>query len=83
MKYIAFSQNGVDSVVTFPGERDFLRHDQVAKCLGIRREEILGAGFFMEIGGRKFFTGESASLNIDSRGEVDEKLYLEQCRRTL
>ena len=56
---------------------------KVCEFLGMKPKDILGAGFFMEICGRKFFTGESSSLNIDSRGEIDEKLYLEQCRRTL
>lgn len=81
MKYISFTKNGTESIITFPGERDHLRHDEVAKHLGIAKENILGAGFFMEIAGKKFFTGESASLDIESRGDIDRDLYIEQCRR--
>jgi len=81
MKYISYSNNGVDCVITFPGEKSQLRHDEVANFSEIEKKDILGAGFFMEIAGKKFFTGESTSLDIKSRGDVDKELYIEQCRR--
>lgn len=81
MKYISYNRNGVDCVITFSGDKSHLRHDEVAKFLGIEKDKILGAGFFMEIAGKKFFTGESTSLDIESRGDVDKDLYIEQCRR--
>ncbi len=81
MKYISYKKDGIDYIITFPGDTSQLRHDQVADYLGIQKEDILGAGFFMEIAGKKFFTGESTSLGVESRGDVDKELYIEQCRR--
>ena len=83
MKYIAYIENDIECIITFPGGRGQLNHKQIADRLCIDRDTILGAGFFMEIGGRKFFTGESSKLDIISRGEKDRELYEEQCRRTL
>ena len=81
MKYISFNKNGIDSIITFPSEKGQLQHKEIAECLGLQKKDILGAGFFMEVAGKKFFTGESMSLGIESRSDVDKDLYIEQCRR--
>lgn len=76
MKYIIYTSNGKEYVITFPGEKN---HKKVAEALELT--DIIAAGFFMEVAGKKFFTGESTSLNIESRGDVDLEAYIEQCRR--
>lgn len=79
MKYIVYKSEGEELIITFPGNSNQPEHKEVAESLGLK--DIMAAGFFMEIAGRKFFTGESMSLNIESRGDVDRDLYVEQCRR--
>ncbi|MCK5615262.1 hypothetical protein KAR91_76065 [Candidatus Pacearchaeota archaeon] len=79
MKYVVYENEGMEHVITFSGERTEKNHKELTDALGLKK--IVAAGFFMEIAGNKFFTGESASLGIGSRGDVDKELYIEQCRR--
>ena len=78
-KYIVYENEGTEHVIIFPGDKTEKQHKEIADGLGLKN--IVAAGFFMEIAGKKFFTGESTSLNIESRGDVDKELYIEQCRR--
>lgn len=79
MKYIVYLDNGEEHMVLFPSGASLPEHVDVANALGLR--VIVSAGFFMEIAGRKKFMGESMSLGIESRGDVDKDLYIEQSRR--
>ena len=79
MKYIVYIDNGQEYIIMFPGNASQPQHKDIAEALGLK--EIVSAGFFMEIVGRKRFMGESMSLNIKSRGDIDKDLYIEQCRR--
>ena len=79
MKYIVYKNHGKEFMVTFPGDRTERQHKEIAEALGL--SSIIAAGFFLELGSRKIFDGESTTLNIKSRGEVDRDLYIEQTRR--
>ena len=79
MKYIVYVNNGKEFMITFPGDRTERQHKEVAEALGLK--SIVAAGMFMEIAGRKLFNGESITLNIKSRGDIDRDLYIEQSKR--
>ncbi|MCK5606745.1 hypothetical protein KAR91_32885 [Candidatus Pacearchaeota archaeon] len=82
MKYIAYKDLADNEyIITFSGDKTQPQHNDVAKALGINTDDIVGAGFFLDIGGRKKFMGESFTLGIESRGEVDRDLYIEQSKR--
>ncbi len=82
MKYFAYKDvAGNEYIITFSGNKTQPQHNDVAKALGIDTDDIVGAGFFLEVGGRKKFMGESFTLGIESRGEIDRDLYIEQCKR--
>lgn len=82
MKYISYRKKIKGSfrefIVVFPGDSNNPNHEEFAERFGIDKDDILGAGFFIEIKGRKFFNGESLTLGISSRGEVDRDLYIKQ-----
>jgi hypothetical protein len=79
VKYIVYKNNGEEFIITFSGKKGQPQHKDVAEALGLT--SIVAAGMFMEVVGRKIFNGESMTLNIKSRGDVDRDLYIEQCRR--
>lgn len=79
MKYIVYRDNGEEFIVTFPGDSSQPQHKEIAEALGLK--DIVSAGFFMEITGRKRFFGESMSLEVKSRGDIDRNLYLNQAMR--
>ena len=79
MKYIVYKNNGEEFMITFPSDRSQPQHKEVAEALGLK--DIVSAGFFMEIVGRKRFLGESMTLGVESRGDVDRDLYINQCMR--
>ena len=79
MKYIVYVNNGKEFMITFPGDRTERQHKQIAEALEL--SSIVAAGMFIEAGGRKIFNGESLTLDIKSRGEIDRDLYIEQSRR--
>ena len=79
MKYIVYENNGKEHIVTFPSDSSEPQHKEIADALGLK--EIVAAGFFLEIGGRKKFMGESFTLGIESRGDIDRDLYIEQSKR--
>ncbi|MCK5602085.1 hypothetical protein KAR91_09455 [Candidatus Pacearchaeota archaeon] len=79
MKYIVYRDNGEEFMITFPGGGSQPRHKGIAEALGLK--DIVSAGFFMEIIGRKRFFGESKSLGVKSRGDIDRDLYLNQAMR--
>jgi GGDEF domain-containing protein len=78
VKYLVYKNNGKEFILVFPGDSSERQHKQIAEALNLT--DIISAGFFLEIGTRKVFTGESMSLNIKSRGHADRDLYIEQCR---
>lgn len=78
MKYIVYEDNGQEFMITFSGQKGQPEHKSIADRLGLIN--IVAAGFFLEVGGRKKFTGESMTLNIPSRGDIDRDLYIEQGR---
>lgn len=79
MKYIVYVNNGKEFMLVFPGDASESRHKDIAAALKL--DSIVSAGFFLEIGSRKVFSGESMSLKIKSRGHKDRDLYIEQCKR--
>ncbi len=79
MKYIVYKNNGKEFILTFPGDRTERQHKEVAEALGLT--SIVAAGMFLEIAGRKVFNGESLTLDIKSRGDIDRDLYIEQSKR--
>lgn len=79
MKYIVYKDNGKEFMITFSGDADQPQHKEIAEALGLK--DIVSAGFFLEIVGRKRFMGESMTLEIESRGEVDRDLYINQAMR--
>lgn len=81
-KYIAYKDpKGNEHIIVFPGDANQPQHRDIANALGFDREDIVAAGFFLEVAGRKLFSGESMSLEVKSRGDIDKDLYIEQCRR--
>ena len=82
MKYIVYKDpTGSEYIITFPGNANQPQHRDIANALGLDKENILAAGFFMEVSGKKYFNGESMSLDVKSRGDIDKELYIEQGRR--
>lgn len=82
MKYIVYKDPiGSEYMIVFPGDATQPQHRDIANALGFDKEDIVAAGFFLEIGNRKVFSGESMSLDIKSRGEIDRDLYIEQSKR--
>ena len=79
MKYIVYENNGKEHMITFPGDASEPQHKEIADALGL--EKIVSAGFSLDIAGRKKFLGESFTLGIESRGEIDRDLYIEQSKR--
>lgn len=79
MKYIVYKNNGEEYMITFPGDAGEPQHLEIADALGLK--DRVAAGFFMEINGKKRFMGESMSMGLKSRGEVDRDLYINQCMR--
>lgn len=79
MKYIVYEDNGEEYMITFPGGSGQPKHKEIADGLGLK--DIVSAGFFLEVVGRKRFLGESMTLNVESRGDVDRDLYINQCMR--
>ena len=79
MKYIVYKNNGKEFMITFPGERGERQHKEIAEALGLT--SIVFAGMFIEVAGRKMFNGESLTLDIKSRGDIDRDLYIEQSKR--
>ena len=77
MKYIVYKDNGEEFIIVFPGDRSQPQHKEIAESLGLK--DIVSAGFFIEACGRKRFMGESMTLNIESRGDIDRDLYINQC----
>jgi hypothetical protein len=78
VKYIVYVNNGKEFMITFPGDRSERQHIQISESLGL--ESIVAAGMFIEVAGRKIFSGESMTLDIKSRGDIDKELYIEQWR---
>lgn len=82
MKYIVYKDpTEKEYIIVFPGDKTQPQHRDIANALGFDKEDIVAAGFFLEIGNRKVFSGESMSLNIKSRGHKDRDLYIEQSER--
>lgn len=82
MKYFAYKDVADNEyIITFSGDKTQPQHKDIADALGIDIDDIVGAGFFLEIGDRKKFMGESFTLGIGSRGEIDRDLYIEQSKR--
>jgi hypothetical protein len=79
MKYIVYRNNGEEYMITFPGDSSQPQHKEIADALGL--DNIVSAGFFMEVVGRKRFLGGSMTLDVESRGDIDRDLYLNQCMR--
>ena len=79
MKYIVYVNNGKEHMITFTSDKCEPQHKDIADALGL--EKIVAAGFFLDIAGRKKFMGESFTLGVESRGEVDRDLYIEQSKR--
>lgn len=77
MKYIVYKDNGEEFIIVFPGDRSQRQHKEIAEALDLK--DIVSAGFFIEACGRKRFMGESMTLNIESRGDIDRDLYINQC----
>lgn len=81
MKYIVYKDpSGKEHVIVFPGDKGQPQHRDIANALGFDNEDIVAAGMFIEVAGRKVFNGESFTLDIKSRGKIDRDLYIEQCR---
>jgi hypothetical protein len=68
-KYIVF--DNAYSFLIFP---ETMGHDIVADRLGLKREQIQGAGFVNLLDDKYFCYGESVSLNICSRRKEDSDL---------
>lgn len=82
MKYIVYKDpSGSEHIIVFPGDANQPQHRDIANAMGFDKEDIVAAGFFLEINNRKVFSGESMSLNIKSRGHTDRDLYIEQSKR--
>lgn len=79
MKYIVYKNNGEEYMIIFPGKSGQPKHKEVADALGLK--DIVSAGFFLEVVGRKRFLGESSTLEVGSRGDVDRDLYINQAMR--
>ena len=82
-KYIAYkdSCDGKEYMITFPGDRNQPQHRDIANAMGFEKDDILGAGQYIDVGGRIVFSGESFTLDIKSRGDIDKELYIEQGRK--
>ena len=82
-KYIAYKDpcDGKEYMITFPGDRNQPQHRDIANALGFEREDMVGAGQYIDVGGRIVFSGESFTLDIKSRGDIDKELYIEQGRK--
>jgi hypothetical protein len=81
-KYIAYKDpSGKEYIMTFPSDRDQPQHRDIANAMGFEKEDILGAGQYIDVGGRIVFGGDSLTLDIKSRGDIDKALYIEQSRR--
>ena len=82
-KYIAYKDpcDGKEYMITFPSDRNQPQHRDIANALGLEREDIVGAGQYIDLKGRIKFLGESMTLDIKSRGDIDKELYIEQGRR--
>ena len=82
-KYIAYKDpcDGKEYMITFPSDSNQPQHRDIANALGFEREDIVGAGQYIDFKGRIKFMGESFTLDIKSRGDIDKELYIEQCRR--
>ena len=82
-KYIAYKDqlDGKEYMITFPRDRNQPQHRDIANALGLERDDIVGAGQYIDLKGRVNFLGESFTLDIKSRGDIDKELYIEQSRR--
>lgn len=70
LKYIAYDTGLSDTMLLFP-EVD--KHADIASRMGLRKDQILGAGFVVFPEGVPECFGESISLEVKSR-EEDTKL---------
>jgi hypothetical protein len=66
-KYVVLNVNGIETPFVFPNH--FTHADLV-----IRRCEPISAGFVYVLDGEVSVRGRSESLNLDNRGEIDERL---------
>ena len=81
-KYISYKDpSGKEYIITFPSDRKQPQHRDIANAMGFERGDILGAGQYIDIGGKIIFGGESLTLDIKSRGDIDKELYIEQSKR--
>lgn len=73
-KYIAFEGPLHQEIILFPNTRD---HARFASLLGIKKEDMLGAGFVsMNADNPPSCWGHSQSLGIKSRGLEDTRLLM-------
>jgi hypothetical protein len=70
-KYIVTSDGGKEKMLTFDREKI---HKNEAKGKGL----IVAAGFILVSRKMVICSGESISLDIKSRGKIDEELFLKQ-----
>ena len=83
MKYIAYKTvGGYEEIIIFP---NLMSHDALDVKLGDVMDEIVGAGFIQAtlLQGDVYdlrCVGESDSLGVKSRGEVDDKLLRRRLR---
>jgi hypothetical protein len=68
-KYIIANIDGLPTPFIFP---ETFIHADLAK--GVGRRPILGAGFVSLLDGKLTCYGESISLNVKSRGDIDSKI---------
>jgi len=67
-KYIIHTEN---IPIVFP---EIINHSDMARNMGWKKEDIIGAGFVYVNGDSYNCYGESVSLRVKSRGEEDVKI---------
>lgn len=72
MKYITFEGHAHQEIVIFAPSR---HHLDVFNALGIRREDLLGAGFISFRSDTPKCWGQSNNLNISARAFEDTQLF--------
>ena len=57
--------------IVFP---EIINHSDMARNMGWKREDIIGAGFVFVVDGSYNCYGESVSLRVECRGVEDDKI---------
>lgn len=72
MKYISYN-NGKPRIIVF----EAIQHSDMASYLNLTKDMMLGAGFVTLMKSELICYGESMTLGIVSRDEIDTKLLIE------